>query len=129
MFHQLEALALATGQCIDWLAKAQITEADFLQEFQPFRSTHCRARIGKIAEELKCFIHGRIENIGNAPLVFRAVNFYFENVQAIPAPIAFRAANEHIAEELHFDLFESGATTTLALALRGVKAEGARIEP
>jgi hypothetical protein len=34
----------------------------------------------------------------------------------VPAPVAVRAANKDIAQELHLDLFESGAAASFALA-------------
>ena len=46
----------------------------------------------------------------------------------IPPPVAVRATDEHIAEELHFDFLETSAATTLALADAGVEAERAGIE-
>jgi hypothetical protein len=42
---------------------------------------------------------------------------------SIPATATIRAAGEHVAQELHFDFFEPGATTALALTLDGVEAE------
>ena len=50
---------------------------------------------------------------------------YFENVRAIAAAIAIRAANENVAEELHFDFLKTCAAAFLALALRGIETESA----
>jgi len=49
-------------------------------------------------------------------------------MRAIPAAAAIRAADEDVAEELHFDLLETGAPAAFALALGGVEAERAGVE-
>src|SRR6266511_3962154 len=51
-----------------------------------------------------------------------------KNVRTIAAAVAVGAADEHVAEELHFDLLEAGAATTFALALARIEAEGAGVE-
>jgi len=50
-------------------------------------------------------------------------------MRAVAASVAVGAADEHVAQELHFDLLEPGAAAAFALALGGVEAEGAGIEP
>src|SRR5438552_18761512 len=49
-------------------------------------------------------------------------------MRAVATAIAIGAANENVAEELHFYFFEAGATAALTLALGGVEAEGAGVE-
>ena len=66
---------------------------------------------------------------GKFPAVFDSsrVGVYgnFKNVRAIPAALAFRAADENVAEELHFNFFKTGAAAAFTLALRGIETEGA----
>jgi len=42
--------------------------------------------------------------------------------------MALGAADEDVAEELHFDFLEAGATAAFALALRGIETERAGAE-
>jgi hypothetical protein len=51
-----------------------------------------------------------------------------EDVRSVAAAVAAGAANEDVAEELHFDLLEAGATAALALALGRVETEGAGVQ-
>src|ERR1043166_243657 len=51
-----------------------------------------------------------------------------ENVRTIPAAVAIGAADEDVAEKLHFDLFEARAPAAFTLALAGVEAEGAGVQ-
>jgi len=47
---------------------------------------------------------------------------------AIPPPFARGALDEHVAEELHFNLLKARATAAVALAHGGVEAEGAAVQ-
>ena len=55
-------------------------------------------------------------------------NLDLQNVRAVAAAIAVRAANEDVAEELHLDFLEAGTATFLTLADGGVEAERAGVE-
>ena len=44
---------------------------------------------------------------------------------AVAPPVAIRATDKNIAQELHFDLLKTGAPAAFALALRGIETEGA----
>ena len=50
-------------------------------------------------------------------------------MRPVAAALAFGAADEDIAEELHFNFLKTRAAAAFALALRGVEAEGAGVEP
>src|SRR5215469_7570974 len=129
MLYQLKPLALATGERVNGLAETQIAQADLLQQFQALCGPHCRPRIRKIAEKFQNLVHGRVKNVSDAPFILGAMDFYFQYVRAIPPAIAFRTADEHIAQELHFDFFKTGAPAALALPLGGIETERAGIEP
>ena len=49
-----------------------------------------------------------------------------QDVRLKALPFALGAADEEIAQELHLDLLEAGAATTLAAAAAGVEGERAR---
>ena len=55
-------------------------------------------------------------------------DLHFENVLAIAAAVAVRAADEDVAEELHLDFLEARTATLFALADSGVEAERAGVE-
>ena len=55
-------------------------------------------------------------------------DFNFEDVGAVAAAVAVRAADENIAEKLHLDFLETGAPAAFALALARVEAEGAGVQ-
>ena len=50
-------------------------------------------------------------------------------MRAVAAAVALGAADENVAEKLHLNLFETGAAAALALALAGIEAERAGVEP
>jgi len=56
------------------------------------------------------------------------VALHFQDVLAVAAAVALGAANEDVAQELHFDLLEPGAAAPLALPLAGVEAERAGVQ-
>src|SRR6516162_8322311 len=49
-------------------------------------------------------------------------------MRPVPSAVAIGTANKNIAQELHLNLLETGPAAALALALTGIKTEGARIE-
>jgi hypothetical protein len=79
------------------------------------------------------FINRRFEQIRNRP--FETLDFglwtldlHLKDVLAIAPPSALRTRHENIAEELHLDFLEAGATAFLALALAGIETEGAGVQ-
>ena len=59
----------------------------------------------------------------------RVCDLHFQNMRPVPPPIAIRAADKNVAEKLHLDFLKACASATLALALAGIEAEGAGIQP
>ena len=128
------------------LAKAQVAKADFLQQLEAGSRALRVPGIHEGHEKIDGFIHRGIEQVSNTPPgsaefgdrraqssraecgVGRA-DFGFEDMRPITPPATFGAGDEDVAEELHFDLLEARATAAFALALCGVEAEGARVEP
>jgi len=53
----------------NWLAEAQIAEADFLAAVSISQRTLRGARVGKVAQKPDDFFHGRVEEIGDTPFV------------------------------------------------------------
>src|ERR1022692_532187 len=49
-------------------------------------------------------------------------------MRAIAPSVTIWAADEHVAEKLHFDFLEAGAAAAFALALRGIETERAGIQ-
>ena len=151
MSHEFQALALAAGQGVDGLAQLKVAEAHFFEQFQAGDRSLGRTGCGERTQELDGLLNGRVEEVGDgertgknaartggflrfdlargsAALGRIQPEFDVENVGAVPATVAVGAADENVAEELHFDSFEAGAAAALALALGGVKAEGAGVE-
>lgn len=158
MTHQFQPLAFAAGEGVDRLAEAQVAEADFLEEFQARFGAASGGEVGEAGEELQGVIDGGFEEVGDAPVPGgevlsaqwgrggRGLNtghwalgtehfprpltaeFHFQNMLAIAPPVAVRAADEDVAEELHLDLLEARAPAAFALADAGVEAEGAGVE-
>ena len=142
MPDELEALAFAARKGVDGLAQFEVAEADFFEQTQALRRTLGGTGIRKGGEKLNCFLDGCIEEIrdrkgthGTAGATGTWAGYSgwkgdldLKDVRAIPPSIAIRAANEDIAEKLHFDFFEAGAAATFALALAGIKTEGAGVE-
>ena len=146
---QLQPLTFAAGKGVDWLAQFQVAQAHFLQQLQALDRALRRTRLGERGQEGDGFLDRRIEEIGDGERAWSVRRgcehrwtgdretldcglrsyLHFENMGAVAAAIAIGAADEYVAEELHFDLLEPGAAAALALALAGVEAEGAGVEP
>ena len=157
MADKFQPLAFAAGECVDRLTELQVAEADFLQQFQAFDRAPGWFGIGEGREKFNRLVHRGVEHVGDAPILLRssrrkealtdcrlpiadcrffnqslltsaATNLYFQNMRAIPAAIAVRAADEHVAEKLHFNFLKARAATTLALTLRRIKTEGTGVQ-
>src|SRR5439155_26770233 len=102
MPHELEPLALAAGKSVNRLAEPQITEADFLQQFQTRPGSLCGFQIRERRQKFNGFIHGGFEHVADGPFQPGAWrrNFDFKNMRAITAPVAVGAADENVAEKL-----------------------------
>ena len=122
---QFEPLALAAGQGVDGLAELDIAQADFFEQMQAPKGAPRRTRFGKRAEEVNRLLDRGLEEIGDG----KAAKLHLQDLGAVTAAVAVGTAYENVAQELHFNFLETGAAAALALALRGVEAEGAGLEP
>ena len=149
-------MSRADGRRPDELRPLEIVP-DFLEQPQFFQGASRRAGVGESREEFDHFVHRGVEQIGDGPLfassrreealtssqssvrppirarrwsllTSAAANFQLKDVLPIAAAVAVRAADEHVAQELHFDFFETSAATPLALSLAGIEAERAGIQ-
>ena len=114
---QLEPLAFAAAEGVDRLTGAEISEADIDQQLESGGGAAGGAGIGEGGEETDGFFHRGIQQVADGPggLAGR-FDGDFEDVLPVAAAIAHRATDEDIAEELHFDLLETGAPAAFALA-------------
>ena len=119
MPDQFQPLRFAAGQRVERLAQPQITKPDFLEHIQRFAELF---RFADLREELDRFAHGQLEHVVDR----FAVELDLQNVRLEATALAFRAAHKKIAQELHLDLFETGAAATLATAAAGIEGERAR---
>ena len=68
---QFKTLALSTGKRIDRLAKAQVSETEFLEQFQALQRASSRSDMKKRKQHLDCFVHRRVEQVRNTPVTHR----------------------------------------------------------
>jgi len=138
--HQLEPLAFAAGKGVDWLAELQVAEPGGNQPAQALFRAPRRGRPLESREKVHRFVNGGVQQVGNGvfprdergcAICSRSGNGHLdlENVLPVPFSIALRALDINIAQKLHLDLFEPRAAAALALALAGIEAERAGIEP
>jgi hypothetical protein len=92
--HQFHALCLAAGQRRAVLPQRQVTEADFLHQFE-------RRGDGTVCgEEVGRFVHAHCQHVGNAPAPpHDGARFAVE-----AGAIAGFAQHPHVGQEGHFDL-------------------------
>src|SRR5277367_1937814 len=134
MPDEFEALAFPARERIHRLAESQIAEAGLLQELKCGRGAPGRLARAKRDQKLNCFIHGGIQEVGNAPwlggaLRPRRIKFDFEDMRTITTAVAFGAADVDIAQKLHFNFLETGSAASFALAFGGIETERPRAEP
>src|SRR5688572_22419298 len=103
MAYELEPLTFTTGQRVDRLPGAQISEPDILQQLHAAQCSLARARLVESAKKLDYFINSGVEQIANTPLPLAANEFHAQDMLAITAAIALGAGDENIAQELHLD--------------------------
>src|SRR3954468_18102032 len=129
MADQFEPLAFSAGKGVDWLPEAKITEPYFLKQSEALDRFSRRTGIAQAIQKIYCFIDRSFKHIRDAPGNLISANpgrkFNFQDVRAIAASVAIRAANVNVAQKLHFNFFEARPSAFLALPLRGVEAEGA----
>src|SRR5205823_6656676 len=90
--HELEPLAFAAGKGVDRLTKAQITEADFLQQLQfPDRALRGTG-VGKAAKKPDDFIDRRVEEVGNTPFLSSSRREEALTVSHFPPPAGLRVS-------------------------------------
>ena len=128
MTDELQPLALAAGERVDRLTEPQIAEADFLQKLQSGEGTTAGRNGDVVEEEIERVVDGGVEHVRDGPMACAAAKLHFQNVLTIAAAVAFRAADEDVAEELHLDLLEARAATAFALAHAAVEAERAAVQ-
>src|SRR5207249_8722636 len=119
MSNQFQPLRFAAGERVQWLSKAQITKANFFEHGKRLGQSRFFADLG---EELDCFAHSQLEQIVDRFLV----QFHIQHVRLKTAAFALGAAYVKIAQELHLDLFETGAGTTFAASTAGIERKSAR---
>src|SRR5437870_4076786 len=112
MSNQFQPLRFAAGERVQWLSKAQITEANFFEHRKRLRQSRFFANFGK---ELDRFAHSQFEQIVDR----FPVQFHIQDVRLKTAAFALGAAYVKVAQELHFDLFETGSGTTFAASFAG----------
>ena len=150
MTDQLQALAFASGKGVDRLSQPQVAQPDFLQQLEAAQSSPARRGVDEGKEHLDSLVDGGLQKVGDAPAAgfgcrpagARAPSgpagrsrrrglgegggeLDLQDVRAVTASLALRAADIDIAEELHLDFLEARAPATLALALAGIKTERA----
>ena len=114
MSNQFQPLRFAAGERVQRLSKAQITEANFFEHRKRLGQSRFFADLGK---ELDRFAHSQFEQIVDR----FSVQFHIQHVRLKTAAFAFGAAHVKVAQELHFDLFETGSGTTFAASTAGVE--------
>src|SRR5437773_4418249 len=124
MTRKLQALRLAAGKRIDRLAKAEIAEPSLLQQRERLQRATPGRHVNVRQQLLDRIVDRGIEHVGNAAIL----QLHFQDVRAIAPAVAIRAANEHVAEELHLDFFKPSAAATFTLALARIKTERGGIQ-
>ena len=116
---EFQPLRFAAGESVERLAKAQITESDFLQDCE--RTGEPFAFV-EFAEKMHRLAHGQFEQFVDRV----AAQLHFQDMRLEPSTFAFRAAHVEVAQELHFDFLEAGPAAALATSAAGVKGKRAR---
>ena len=128
MAGEFEALGLAAAQGRHRLTKLHVVEADSgkgREGGQDFRA---------IGKEFQCLSDGHVEHIrhGLGALPFLAASpgrrceLHLEHLGTVTAAVTIRAAQIHVAQELHLHVLESVSATGGTAAGAGVEAEGPR---
>src|SRR5437588_7953919 len=118
MTNQFQSLRFTPGERIQWLTESQIAETNFFKHCERLRKI---SPLTDLRKELDRFAHSQLEQIVNGI----PVQFYLQHVRLKTAAFALRASHVKIAQELHLDLFETGARASFAAAAAGVERERA----
>ncbi len=121
---QLQALRFAARERRHRLAELDVFEADVDDRLQ---APH---HFAVVAEQRHGFGDGELEHVGDAQAAQHvtrqpAVDLHVEDLAAEAPPVAVRATQVHVGEELHLDVLEAGAAAGRAAAVAGVEAEHA----
>src|SRR3954465_14174271 len=107
MADQLEPLRFAAAERVQRLAESDVAEPDFIEHVERIAQLLLFANL---REELDRFAHRHLQDVVDR----FPVEQHPQDMRLEALPFAFRTAHEEIAQELHLDLFEAGAATTLA---------------
>ena len=123
---QLQPLRLAAGQRRHRLAQRHVVEADIDQRLQAGHravrvATESGFKVGEVAQPVQRIAYRHRQQVGNAAAVERD----FAHFGAVARAVAVRAAQIHVGQKLHFDVFEAGAAAGRTAPLAGVERKGA----
>jgi hypothetical protein len=118
---EFKALGLATGEGVDGLAEFEVVEADLGEENQ--RADDFPGFVERL-EKINGFGGGEFEDFVNG----FSSDLDFEERRAEAGAIAFGATEEEVTEELHFDLFETQTTASVAPSISGIEGKARRGE-
>ncbi len=130
MADQLDPLGLAAGELVERLAEPEVAEADIAEEIERggdllVAAPHRQRHRGLRREEGPRLLHGQAEDLVDVlPPVAD-----LEDVGLEPLPLASRAGQEDIGEELHLDLLDPRAAAARAAAGPAVEGKSPRREP
>ena len=116
---EFEALGLAAGEGVHGLAELEVVEADFGEE-------------GQWAGDFSGFVEGleKVHSLGGGEFEDIVDGFSgdldFQEWWTEAGAVAFGAAEEEVAEKLHFDFLETQAAAAVAASVSGIerKARG-----
>ena len=124
MAGELEALRFTARERGHRLAELQVFEAHGRERFEAVEHR------GFFGEEDHGFADRHVEHIGDVHFAKPAVHIgagdaHFEGFGPVARAIAIGAAQIHVGQELHLDMFEAGAATGRATAIARIEAESA----
>ena len=111
---ELEALGFAAGEGIDRLAEAQVVETHLAEKFQRGGDFFLGIEGFEKCDRLGgCHFQNLVDGF--------SAHLDFEKGRAETGSIAFRTAQEEVAEELHFHLFKAESAAAVAAAVARVE--------
>ena len=113
--RQLEPLRLAAGQGVERLPEAHVVQAHVLQGLQP-AAEGCR-----VVEKGHRLCHSQLQDVSDGTALVR----HFQYLAAKTRPVAVRAGDEDVRQELHVDFLEAAPLTCFAASPCGVEGERA----
>ena len=115
--RELEALRLPAAQARHRLAEGEVAEPDRGEGAKP---PHDLGRAGEAHDGL---VHGEVEHPRDGEAV--RGDLHLQHVRPVAPPVAIRAAQVHVAQELHLEMLEAVARAGGAASVRVVEAEPA----